>query len=77
MSYYGVDQSQVQRELSTATLDDTKKSLFFNGFVRFPLTLLYMMLGLALGAAYVASPELQAEVPLRLMDFLVPVFILE
>ena len=77
MSYYGVDQSQVQRELSVATLDDTKKSLFFNGFVRFPLTLLYMMLGLALGAAYVASSELQTEVPLRLMDFLVPVFILE
>lgn len=76
MAYYGTDQSQVQRELSATTLEDTRKSLFFNGFIRFPLTCLYVLMGLALGAAYNFSMELRAEVPLEQMDFLVPVFIL-
>jgi len=77
MAYYGTDQSQVQRELSASTLADTRKSLYFNGFVRFPLTLFYVLLGLALGAAYAISVELRNEVPRELMDFLVPVFILQ
>ncbi len=77
MAYYGTDQSQVQRELSTRSEADTRKSLYFNGVVRFPLTLLYVIMGLALGAAYHASLELQAQVPIESMDFLVPVFILQ
>jgi SSS family solute:Na+ symporter len=77
MAYYGTDQSQVQRELSTSSEADTRKSLYFNGFVRFPLTLMYLVMGLALGAAYSTSGELQDQVPIELMDFLVPVFILQ
>ena len=77
MAYYGADQSQVQRELSAESLAGTRRSLYFNGFVRFPLTLLYILLGLALGAAYTLSVDLQAEVPREFMDFLVPVFILQ
>jgi SSS family solute:Na+ symporter len=77
MAYYGTDQSQVQRELSTRSEADTRKSLYFNGFVRFPLTLMYLIMGLALGAAYQASTELQDQVPIEFMDFLVPVFILQ
>jgi len=77
MAYYGTDQSQVQRELSTSSETDTRKSLYFNGFVRFPLTLLYLIMGLALGAAYTNSSELQDQVPIEFMDFLVPVFILQ
>ena len=77
MSYYGADQSQVQRELSTKSLDDTRKSLLFNGFVRFPLTFFYVIMGLALGAAHTMSYELQSEVPVAKIDFLVPVFILQ
>ncbi|MEA2093152.1 MAG: sodium/solute symporter [Pseudomonadota bacterium] len=77
MAYYGTDQSQVQRELSTASEADTRKSLYFNGFVRFPLTVMYLFMGLALGAAYSASTELQNQVPVEFMDFLVPVFILQ
>ncbi len=77
MAYYGSDQSQVQRELSTASIADTRKSLYFNGFARFPLTVLYLILGLSLGAAYTVSNDLQREVPRELMDFLVPVFILQ
>lgn len=76
VSYYGVDQSQAQRELSAPTTADTKRSLVFNGLARFPMTLLYMLLGLAIGAAYWASPELQASVPSDSLDQMVPQFIL-
>jgi len=58
-SYYGTDQSQVQRELSAPTLKDTKRSLVFNGLARFPLTLLYLFLGLVAAALVVESPELR------------------
>ncbi len=77
MAYYGTDQSQVQRELSAKSVQDTRWSLYFNGFVRFPLTFLYVAMGVALGAAYSVSIELQNEVPRALMDYLVPVFILQ
>lgn len=45
MAYYGCDQSQVQRELSTQHIDATNKALLINGFLRFPLVLLYCMVG--------------------------------
>jgi len=77
VSYYGVDQSQAQRELSAPTTDDTKRSLIFNGVARFPLTMLYILMGVAVGAAYLSSPELQASVPEDKLDYLVPVFVLQ
>ncbi len=77
LSYYGTDQSQVQRELSAKTIADTRKSLFLNGYVRFPLALLYLCLGLALGGFYLSNTDFQDEVPLDLMDFMVPVFVLK
>ena len=49
-SYYGCDQTQTQRALSAATLAETRKSLIFNGFFRFPLSLLYLFIGLSIGA---------------------------
>jgi SSS family transporter len=76
MAYYGTDQSQVQRELSASSMEDTRRSLYLNGFARFPLTLLYIFMGLCLGAAYAVSTGLQADVPLEQLDFLVPSFIL-
>ena len=77
ISYYGTDQSQVQRELSAPSLDETKRSLLFNGLARFPLTVLYILLGLAIGAAYLHSAELRAAVPTDHLDYLVPQFILQ
>ena len=75
-AYYGTDQSQVQRELSAATTADTKKSLMFNGFARFPLTLLYILLGMTMWAVYQASPTLIENVPHGKPDYLVPQFVL-
>ena len=75
-SYYGTDQSQVQRELSAATTADTKKSLLLNGFARFPLTALYVLLGMVMLAVFQNSPELNERVPYNKPDYLVPQFIL-
>ncbi len=75
-SYYGADQSQVQRELSAPSEKESRLSLVFNGFARFPLTLLYVGLGMALWSAHDVSPELAARVPDHRPDELVPQFIL-
>jgi SSS family solute:Na+ symporter len=75
-SYYGTDQSQVQRELSAPSADETRFSLLFNGFARFPLTFLYVAMGMAVGAVYVVSSELRASIPSGKPDYLIPQFIL-
>ena len=75
-SYYGTDQSQVQRELSAATTADTNKSLLLNGLTRFPLTILYVLLGIVMLAVYQNSPDLIARIPYDKPDYLVPQFIL-
>ncbi len=61
-SYYGVDQSQVQRTLSAKSGDEAKKVLFFNGIFRFPLTLCYLLLGIASAGIYAITPSLQEAV---------------
>ncbi|MGR3320277.1 MAG: sodium:solute symporter family transporter [Candidatus Anammoxibacter sp.] len=76
-SYYGTDQSQVQRELSAPSVNETKRSLVFNGLARFPLTLLYVFLGLSIGAVYLQSDELRKLVPADHLDYLVPQFIIQ
>jgi len=76
MSYYGCDQSQVQRELSAPTAAATKYSLVFNGFARLPLGLAYAALGIAVGAAVLASPDMMAQIPEGKPDYMVPVFVL-
>jgi len=57
ISYYGTDQTQVQRELSSKDIDDTNRSLMLNGMLRFPLVLTYCFLGVCIGAYIVKNPE--------------------
>ncbi|MBN2301903.1 MAG: sodium:solute symporter [Lentisphaerae bacterium] len=57
LSYYGCDQTQVQRELSTRSVDDTNMSLFMNGILRFPLVITYCLVGVALAAYIARNPE--------------------
>ncbi len=74
-AYYGTDQSQVQRELSARTTFGTKISLLFNGLARFPLTFLYVFMGMAIWAVFQASPELIEDVPFGQPDYMVPYFV--
>lgn len=75
-AYYGTDQSQVQRGLSAPSLQDSRRALLLNGFARFQLTVLYVLMGLALAITYTHSPELQAQVAHTKPDYLVPHFII-
>jgi sodium-dependent multivitamin transporter 6 len=64
-SYYGCDQSQVQREMSVGDLNGVRKSLLLNAFGRFPLVLMYCLMGVFVGAAFV-SPDLLGRVATHL-----------
>ncbi len=57
VSYYGCDQSQVQRELASQDVDETNLSLFINGMLRFWLFLSTSLMGLAIGAALLSDYE--------------------
>ncbi len=65
ISYYGCDQTQVQRELSSKDIDDAKKSLFVNGILRFPVVLTYCFLGIALAAFVAKNAEFVNILPTR------------
>lgn len=75
-SYYGTDQSQVQRGLSAKSEDEAKWALMFNGLARFPLTVLYLLLGIAVFAVYASNATLAAAVPVDHLDYLVPEYIM-
>ncbi len=76
-SYYGCDQSQVQRELSARSLKDCKLSLLFNGLFRFPLVLAYCTVGLILGTFVAQNSGFLAKIPEGNYDYLLPLFIME
>ncbi|MCO6491073.1 MAG: sodium:solute symporter [Phaeodactylibacter sp.] len=75
VSYYGTDQSQAQRMLSARDLATVRKTLLFNGVIRFPLTFAYCFMGLIIGTMVAITPEFQAEVPADKPDMMIPVFI--
>lgn len=75
-SYYGCDQSQVQRQLSAKNIDESKRSLLFNGFGRFPVVVAYCAMGLFIGAFAIQNREFMNLIPDGKVDYMVPVFIL-
>ncbi|MEM8550043.1 MAG: sodium/solute symporter, partial [Verrucomicrobiota bacterium] len=56
LAYYGCDQTQAQRSLSTRSVRDTNLALFLGGLLRFPLVLTYCLLGVAIGAYDILHP---------------------
>ena len=76
-SYYGCDQSQVQRELSARNLKECKLSLLFNGLFRFPIVLAYCTVGLILGAYAAQNSGFLAKIPEGNYDYFLPTFIME
>ncbi|MEQ8238477.1 MAG: sodium:solute symporter [Cyclobacteriaceae bacterium] len=75
VSYYGTDQSQVQRLLSASSMKTVRKTILFNGLLRFPLTLSYCVMGLVLGTFAYATPEFIAQIPANKPDLMIPIFI--
>lgn len=63
LSYYGCDQSQVQRTLSTSGIDASNQALFLNGLLRFPLVLLYCLVGVGIGVFASQNPGFLAALP--------------
>jgi SSS family transporter len=76
VSYYGCDQSQIQRELSAKSEEDAKKSLMFNGVVRVVLVVLYLSMGLIIGAFALQNKEFMDLIPKDKVDYMVPIFVL-
>jgi SSS family solute:Na+ symporter len=76
MAYYGTDQSQAQRLLSTRSAADSRRALMLNGYARFPLVCLYVAFGVALAAVLSGDPTLAAAVERLGTDSLVPQFII-
>jgi len=65
VAYYGCNQTQVQRQLSTKDVDDTNMALFMNGLVRFPIVLGYCFMGVAVGAFATLNTGFLASLPTR------------
>lgn len=74
-SYYGTDQSQVQRILSAKDETTVKKLLLFNGLFRFPITFCYCIGGLILGVFVSQNAAFAAKIPENKPDLMIPVFI--
>ena len=74
-SYYGTDQSQVQRLFSAKDLGTVKKTLLVNGLLRFPITFIYCMMGLVIGTLVMTQTSFSSAIPADKPDLMIPIFI--
>ncbi len=74
LSYYGCDQSQAQRLLTTSAPQGAQKAAFLNGLLRFPLVLTYSAIGVLLIPFLHHHPDFAALLEGKPPDFLVPYF---
>ncbi len=74
-SYYGTDQSQVQRLFSAQNMGTVKKTLLFNGLLRFPITLIYCIMGLIIGTLAMTQTDFLQSIPSDKPDLMIPIFI--
>lgn len=75
-SYYGCDQSQAQRQISARNLDEAKKSLMLNGFVRYIVVLTYCIMGLLIASFALSNPNFGSFISEGDYDKMVPLFVL-
>ena len=80
VSYYGCDQSQVQRSLSTEGIDQTNQALFLNGLLRVPLVALYCLVGVGIAVLAADNPDFLQLLPtnngIPEYNLAVPVYVL-
>lgn len=75
-SYYGCDQTQVQRSLAAKSLAEVRKMYMLNGIVRFIVTFTYCITGLVIGTFALMTPSFKAMIPATQPDKMLPMFIL-
>ena len=56
MSYFGTDQSQVQRYLASRSVDEARSSLFMSAYWKIPLQALVLLIGVLIFSFYTFSP---------------------
>lgn len=90
-SYYGCDQTQAQRMLSAKDEKTIRSLLLANGLLRFPVVLIYCIMGLVIGGLITAAPDFLEEIAMTTQkyfpdeyathgvkaDLMVPVFIMK
>jgi len=76
LSYYGCDQTQAQRLLSTRGPEESAKALALNGILRFPLVLTYCAVGVLMLPFMASHPDLGTRVAALPPDYLMPTFFL-
>ena len=74
VAYYGTDQSEAQRLLSSADLPTLRRSLLFVGLVRYPVMCLYGIVGLVVGPLMLADETLGTTIAAE-PDTMMPLFI--
>ena len=57
MSYFGTDQSQVQRYLAARSIDEARGSLFISAYWKIPLQALVLLVGVLVFVHYSFSPQ--------------------
>ena len=81
ISYYGCDQSQMQKGLCAKNQNDGQKIFFLNGLLRFPLVLLYCLIGVGLHAYSEFNKDFIPSIPSvdgkPNFNLAVPVFLIE
>ena len=77
LSYYGCDQSQAQRLLTTENAGDAQLALVINGVLRFVLVLTYCAVGVLMIPFLLVNPEFSAKLAGKQPDFLIPYFFIE
>src|SRR6185436_809472 len=56
MSYFGTDQSQVQRYLTTSSVDEARDSLLMSAYWKIPLQALVLLVGVLMFVFYLFTP---------------------
>ena len=81
LSYYGCDQSQMQKGLCAKNQEEGQKVFFFNGILRFPLVLLYCLIGVGIGAYSELDTNFISNLPTvdgkPNFNLAVPIFLIE
>jgi Na+/proline symporter len=76
MAYYGCDQSQAQRLVAARDEEAARRSLLWNGLLRFPVVLTYCVFGLLLSGLLRLEPAFAEAMAGRPPDSLVPTFMM-